>query len=28
VATGTHTGLMETQPGYRDLVTAYEKAEK
>jgi ATP-binding cassette subfamily B protein len=28
VATGTHAGLMETQPGYRDLVTAYEKAEK
>jgi ATP-binding cassette subfamily B protein len=28
VATGTHAGLMESQPGYRDLVTAYEKAEK
>ncbi|GIF11960.1 multidrug ABC transporter ATP-binding protein [Actinoplanes teichomyceticus] len=26
-ATGTHTELMATQPGYRDLVTAYEKAE-
>jgi ATP-binding cassette subfamily B protein len=25
VATGTHTHLMDTQPGYRDLVTAYEK---
>ena len=28
VATGTHVHLMETQPGYRDLVTAYEKADK
>ncbi|GIE35011.1 multidrug ABC transporter ATP-binding protein [Actinoplanes italicus] len=28
VATGTHAGLMATQPGYRDLVTAYEKADK
>lgn len=25
VATGTHTELMRSQPGYRDLVTAYEK---
>ncbi|WP_045741320.1 ABC transporter ATP-binding protein [Actinoplanes rectilineatus] len=28
VATGTHTALMASQPGYRDLVTAYEKAEQ
>ncbi|MEU4622839.1 ABC transporter ATP-binding protein [Actinoplanes sp. NPDC023801] len=28
VATGTHTELMDSQPGYRDLVTAYEKAGK
>jgi ABC-type multidrug transport system fused ATPase/permease subunit len=28
VATGTHTELMATQPGYRDLVTAYEKADR
>ncbi|MDI6104523.1 ABC transporter ATP-binding protein [Actinoplanes sp. NEAU-A12] len=28
VATGTHVELMESQPGYRDLVTAYEKADK
>jgi ATP-binding cassette subfamily B protein len=28
VATGTHAGLMESQPGYRDLVTAYEKADQ
>jgi ATP-binding cassette subfamily B protein len=27
VATGTHTSLMETQPGYLALVTAYEQAE-
>jgi ABC-type multidrug transport system fused ATPase/permease subunit len=27
VATGTHTGLLATHPGYADLVTAYEKAE-
>ncbi len=27
VATGTHTELMASHPGYRDLVTAYEKAE-
>jgi ABC-type multidrug transport system fused ATPase/permease subunit len=26
-ATGTHTELMATVPGYRDLVTAYERAE-
>ena len=28
VATGTHTELMATEPGYRELVTAYEKSEK
>ncbi|GAA4961181.1 ABC transporter ATP-binding protein [Actinoplanes utahensis] len=28
VATGTHAELMESQPGYRDLVTAYEKDGK
>ncbi|WP_370457858.1 ABC transporter ATP-binding protein [Actinoplanes sp. OR16] len=28
VATGTHLSLMDSQPGYRDLVTAYEKAEQ
>jgi ATP-binding cassette subfamily B protein len=28
VAIGTHAGLMESQPGYRDLVTAYEKADQ
>ncbi|MFC7532748.1 ABC transporter ATP-binding protein [Actinoplanes sp. GCM10030250] len=28
VATGTHTELMATQPGYLDLVTAYEKDER
>ncbi|MEV6346726.1 ABC transporter ATP-binding protein [Actinoplanes sp. NPDC051851] len=28
VATGTHTELMNAQPGYRELVTAYEKAEQ
>ncbi len=27
VATGTHADLLETHPGYVDLVTAYEKAE-
>ena len=27
VATGTHTHLMATEPGYLNLVTAYEKAE-
>ena len=27
VATGTHTALMAAQPGYLDLVTAYEQAE-
>jgi ABC-type multidrug transport system fused ATPase/permease subunit len=27
VATGTHTELLATVPGYADLVTAYEKAE-
>jgi ATP-binding cassette, subfamily B, bacterial len=27
VATGTHTELLATVPGYVDLVTAYEKAE-
>ncbi|MFF0374541.1 ABC transporter ATP-binding protein [Actinoplanes missouriensis] len=27
VATGTHRELMAAQPGYADLVTAYEKAE-
>jgi ATP-binding cassette subfamily B protein len=27
VATGTHVELMASQPGYRDLVTAYEKAD-
>ena len=27
VATGTHTELLATKPGYVDLVTAYEKAE-
>lgn len=26
VATGTHVRLMDTEPGYRALVTAYEKA--
>ncbi|MEU4561448.1 ABC transporter ATP-binding protein [Actinoplanes sp. NPDC023936] len=28
VATGTHRELMAAQPGYADLVTAYEKAEE
>ncbi|WP_285548076.1 ABC transporter ATP-binding protein [Actinoplanes regularis] len=28
VATGTHAGLMASHAGYRDLVTAYEKAER
>ncbi|WP_172898735.1 MULTISPECIES: ABC transporter ATP-binding protein [unclassified Actinoplanes] len=28
VATGTHTGLMAAHEGYRELVTAYEKAEE
>ncbi|GGN77700.1 multidrug ABC transporter ATP-binding protein [Actinoplanes lobatus] len=28
VATGTHQELMATQEGYRELVTAYEKADK
>jgi len=28
VATGTHTDLLATNPGYVDLVTAYEKAEQ
>jgi len=28
VARGTHTELLETAPGYADLVTAYEKAEE
>ncbi|WUJ12578.1 ABC transporter ATP-binding protein/permease [Actinoplanes sp. NBC_00393] len=28
VATGTHTELMAAQPGYRELVTAYEKADR
>jgi ABC-type multidrug transport system fused ATPase/permease subunit len=28
VATGTHTELMATQPGYLNLVTAYEKADR
>ncbi|WP_430779901.1 ABC transporter ATP-binding protein [Actinoplanes sp. G11-F43] len=28
VATGTHAELMESQPGYRELVTAYEKEGK
>ncbi|RAK39491.1 ABC-type multidrug transport system fused ATPase/permease subunit [Actinoplanes lutulentus] len=28
VATGTHLELMAAEPGYRDLVTAYEKAEQ
>ncbi|WP_373871030.1 ABC transporter ATP-binding protein [Actinoplanes philippinensis] len=28
VATGTHAELMESQPGYRELVTAYEKEDK
>ncbi|MCU7723504.1 ABC transporter ATP-binding protein/permease [Actinoplanes sp. KI2] len=28
VATGTHTDLLATHPGYADLVTAYEKAEQ
>jgi ATP-binding cassette subfamily B protein len=27
VATGTHHDLLATQPGYLDLVTAYEQAE-
>jgi ABC-type transport system involved in Fe-S cluster assembly fused permease/ATPase subunit len=27
VATGTHAELMATEPGYLDLVTAYEQAE-
>jgi ABC-type transport system involved in Fe-S cluster assembly fused permease/ATPase subunit len=27
LATGTHTELLATVPGYADLVTAYEKAE-
>ena len=26
-ARGTHTDLLSTSPGYRDLVTAYERAE-
>jgi ABC-type multidrug transport system fused ATPase/permease subunit len=28
VATGTHAGLLATNEGYADLVTAYEKAEQ
>ncbi|MEV6300920.1 ABC transporter ATP-binding protein [Actinoplanes sp. NPDC051861] len=28
VATGTHSSLLASQPGYADLVTAYEKAEQ
>jgi ABC-type multidrug transport system fused ATPase/permease subunit len=28
VATGTHTSLLASVPGYADLVTAYEKAEQ
>ena len=28
VATGTHRSLLESVPGYADLVTAYEKAEQ
>ena len=28
VATGTHASLLESVPGYADLVTAYEKAEQ
>jgi ATP-binding cassette, subfamily B, bacterial len=28
VATGTHTELLASNPGYADLVTAYEKAEQ
>jgi ATP-binding cassette subfamily B protein len=28
VATGTHQSLMASEPGYRDLVTAYEKADQ
>ncbi|GAA2651659.1 multidrug ABC transporter ATP-binding protein [Paractinoplanes durhamensis] len=28
VATGTHAGLLATNQGYADLVTAYEKAEQ
>jgi ABC-type multidrug transport system fused ATPase/permease subunit len=28
VATGTHADLLATNPGYVDLVTAYEKAEQ
>ena len=28
VATGTHADLLATNPGYADLVTAYEKAEQ
>ena len=28
VATGTHSHLLATNPGYADLVTAYEKAEQ
>jgi ABC-type multidrug transport system fused ATPase/permease subunit len=28
VARGTHTELLESAPGYADLVTAYEKAEE
>jgi ATP-binding cassette, subfamily B, bacterial len=28
VATGTHTELLATNPGYADLVTAYERAEQ
>ncbi|MFI6071008.1 ABC transporter ATP-binding protein [Actinoplanes sp. NPDC051343] len=28
VATGTHTQLLDSVPGYADLVTAYEKAEQ
>jgi ATP-binding cassette, subfamily B, bacterial len=28
VATGTHTQLLDSVPGYVDLVTAYEKAEQ
>jgi hypothetical protein len=27
VASGTHTELMAAEPGYLDLVTAYEQAE-
>jgi ATP-binding cassette, subfamily B, bacterial len=27
VATGTHAELLATEPGYLNLVTAYEQAE-